>query len=256
MTIDYPIFIQYYSQLIWPLARISGLFLSMPLISSTMLPRRIRALFTLAIAFVCAPLISPQMSFLNFQGSFILIAAQEVLLGIVMGFAIQIVFQIFILAGQIVAMQAGLGFATMIDPTSRASVPLLGQLYLFMVSLLFLALDGHIATLGALLDSFQQFPVGKMSWHFESILGLIKMSGWMFKQGVLVALPAILSMLIVSFTFGIMTKVAPQLNIFSIGFPITLLMGIIIIRFGLPGLSQQIEQSLSVGINTVYRMIQ
>jgi len=255
MTIDYPLFIQYYSQLIWPLARISGLFLTVPLFSSSMLPRRIRAIFALAIAFVCAPFVSPSMSFLNFHGSYIIIAMQEVLLGIVMGFVIQIVFQIFILAGQIVAMQAGLGFATMIDPSSHASVPLLGQLYMFIVSLTFLALNGHIAALGALMDSFQQLPVGKLSWHFDSMVTLIQMSGWMFKQAVLVALPAILSMLIVSFSFGIMTKVAPQLNIFSIGFPITLLMGIIIIRFGLPGLSQQIEQSLTVGMNTIYGMI-
>lgn len=255
MTIDYPLFIQYYSQLIWPLARISGLFLTIPLISSTMVPGRVRAIFALAIAFVCAPMISPAMSFLNFQGTYILIAMQEILLGIVMGFALQLVFQVFVLAGQIVAMQAGLGFATMIDPTSHASVPLLGQLYLFIVSLIFLALNGHIAAIGALMDSFQQLPVGQLTWHLDSIMALIKMSGWMFKQGVLVSLPAILSMLIVSFSFGIMTKVAPQLNIFSIGFPITLLMGIIIIRFGLPGLSQQIEQSLGVGMDTIYRML-
>jgi flagellar biosynthetic protein FliR len=221
-----------------------------------MVPGRVRAIFALTIAFVCAPLISPSMSFLNFNGTYILIAIQELLLGVAMGFALQIVFQVFILAGQIVALQAGLGFATMIDPTSRASVPLLGQLYLFIVSLIFLALNGHIAVIGALMDSFQQLPLGHNVWHFDSILALIKMSGWMFKQGVLVALPAILSMLIVSLTFGIMTKVAPQLNIFSIGFPITLLMGIIIIRFGLPGLSQQIEQSLEIGMNTIYGMFQ
>lgn len=256
MTIDYSLFIQYYSQLMWPLARISGVFLTIPLISSPMMPRHIRAVFALAIAVVCAPMVSPTMSFLNFHGTFVLIAMQEMLLGVVMGFVLQLVFQVFALAGQIVAMQAGLGFATMIDPSSHASVPLIGQLYLFMVSLLFLALNGHIAALGALMDSFRQLPIGSLSWHVDSIIALLQMSGWMFKQAVLVALPAILSMLIVSISFGIMTKVAPQLNIFSIGFPITLLMGIIIIRFGLPGLSQQIEQSLDIGMNTIYRIIQ
>ena len=181
--------------------------------------------------------------------------AQELLLGLLMGFIFQLVFQVFILGGQIIALQAGLGFATMIDPASRASVPLVGQFYLILVSLMFLTLNGHLAALEALLGSFKELPVGDIQLDMTRITDIIRFSGWMFKEAVLVALPAIASLLIVSLSFGIMTKVSSQLNIFSLGFPLTLLAGIILLRLTLTGVGDQIVDSLDIGMQLLHRMV-
>ncbi|MCC5792963.1 MAG: flagellar biosynthetic protein FliR [Legionellaceae bacterium] len=255
MNLDYASAIHSVSQFLWPLARISGLFLTLPIVSSVMLPRRIRVIFVMSLAMVCAPTVSEQWSLLHFQTSYVGIVAQELLLGILMGFIIQLVFQAFILAGQIIAMQAGLGFASMIDPSSRASVPLVGQFYLILVSLMFLTLNGHLAVFEALLTSFKTMPIGELQVDMVWLSEVILFSGWMFKEAVLVALPTICSLLIASMSFGIMAKVAPQLNIFSLGFPITLLSGIILLRLTLYGVSDQISDSVAAGMQLINAMV-
>ncbi|STX43255.1 flagellar biosynthetic protein FliR [Legionella donaldsonii] len=255
MNLNYQTVISQFSQAIWPLLRISGLFMTMPLISSVLVPMRIRLVFAMTLSFLCAPAISTGLSFLHFNSAYVAVIVHELLLGLLMGFVLQLVFQVFVLGGQVIAMQAGLGFATMVDPASKASVPLVSQLYLMMMSLTFLSLNGHLAVLDALLSSFRQMPVGTIGVGLSAIGSVLTFSGWMFKEAVLVSLPAILSLLIVNLAFGVMTRVAPQLNIFSMGFPITLLMGIVIIRISLPGVSAQIADSLEQGMQLIIGLL-
>lgn len=255
MTIPYQELINLVSQILWPLPRISGLFLSMPVFSSVMLPKRIRLTFILVLAFVVSPSISTQLSLLHFKGGDLLVVAFELLLGLLMGFVIQLVFQVFVIGGQIISMQAGLGFATMVDPASRSSVPLISHFYMMLVTLMFLSLNGHLVMLDTLISSFQTMPVGSSHAELKDIGAVLQFSGWMFKQSVLVALPAILALLIVSLSFGVMARVAPQLNIFSLGFPITLLMGMIILRVSLPGVASQIADSLEQGMLLIKGLI-
>ncbi|KTD16503.1 flagellar biosynthetic protein FliR [Legionella jordanis] len=255
MNIQYQDMINLFSKFIWPLPRISGLFLTMPLVSSTMVPARIRIIFAMALSFICAPFIAESLSFLHFNAGYVLFLVQEILLGVLMGFILQIVFQIFIMAGQVIAMQTGLGFAIMVDPASKVSVPLLSQFYLMLISLLFLNLNGHLAILEALLSSFQNLPIGKISLDASSLGKIIMFSGWMFKEAVLVALPAILALLIVNLAFAVMARVAPQLNLFSMGFPITLLMGMFIIYISLPGISAEAGKSLEQGMQLIVGLL-
>lgn len=251
MDINYQAIIEQCSRVIWPFARISGLFLSMPIVSSVLVPTRVRIALAVTMSFVAAPMVTSQLSFLQFDGQHVLILGFEFLIGLLMGFVIQLVFQIFVMGGQVIAMQAGLGFATMVDPASKASVPLISQFYLMMVSLMFLVLNGHLAMFEAVLTSFQTMPIGSPTQPMRDLGAVLAFSGWMFKESVLVALPAILSLLVISLSFGVMTRVAPQLNIFSIGFPITLLMGIVILRVSLPGVAAQIADSLEQGMTLI-----
>lgn len=255
MTLDYVYFINAFSQLIWPVARFSGLMLSVPVFSSALMPARAKVIFILAMALVVAPMIPDSLSFIDFKGIYLLYMLQEFLLGILIGFIFDLVFQVFILGGQIIAMQAGLGFATMVDPASKANVPIVGQLYLIMVTLLFLSLNGHLVLIESLIGSYKLMPVGTVNLSTESLWQAVTFSGWMFKEAVLVALPAILSLLLVSMSFGIMSRVAPQLNLFSIGFPMTLLMGFVIIYFSLPGVASQVEDSFAQGMQMIKGLI-
>lgn len=256
MNINYPEMINLFSKAVWPLPRISSLFLTMPLISSVLVPSRIRVVFAMVLAFLCAPVISDNLSLLNFDGRYIGFLTYEILFGILMGFILQLVFQIFILGGQIIAMQTGLGFAIMVDPASKASVPLVSQFYLMLISLIFLSLNGHLAVLSALLNSFREMPIGDVNISLSAFGKIIMFSGWMFKESVLVALPAILALLIVNLAFGVMARVAPQLNIFSMGFSLTLLMGMIIIYISLSGVSSQIADSLDQGMQLIMGFLQ
>ncbi|KTD78381.1 flagellar biosynthetic protein FliR [Legionella waltersii] len=255
MNFDYQTVIQQFSQYIWPMIRIGGLLLTLPVLSSGLLPTRIKLLFMITLSWMCVSFVPVELSFDKFSGVYLVYIAQELLLGMLMGFVMQLVFQVFILGGQIISMQAGLGFAVMVDPASRASVPLVSQLYMMMTTLIFLSLNGHLFIIESLLDSFKQMPVGKLSVDTAMVWSVISFSGWMFKEAVLISIPAILSLLIVSLSFGIMTRVAPQLNVFSLGFPITLLMGFVIIKIGLATLGTQITESIDYGLNFIIGML-
>lgn len=255
MNFDYQTVIQQFSQYIWPMIRIGGLMLTVPVLSSGLLPPRVKLLFMFTLSWICVALVPEELSFDRFNGLYLVYIAQELLLGMLMGFVMQLVFQVFVIGGQIISMQAGLGFAVMVDPASKASVPLISQLYLMMTTLIFLSLNGHLLIIESLLCSFKQMPVGELSVTMDMVWGVINFSGWMFKEAVLISIPAILSLLIVNLSFGIMTRVAPQLNVFSLGFPITLLMGFVIIKIGLATLGTQIVESIDYGMSFIIGML-
>lgn len=255
MNIDYQTMIRLFSQVVWPIARISGLIMTVPVFSSTLIPRRIKTFFVFALTWICAPFVPEQLSFIQFNGLYIVYLIQELFLGLLMGFVLQLVFQVFVLGGQIISMQAGLGFAVMVDPSSKASVPLVSQFYLMLVTLIFLAMNGHLLVLEALINSFKIMPIGHYSLDNSLVWNVILFSGWMFKEAVLISIPALLSLLIVSLSFGVMTRVAPQLNIFSLGFPITLLMGMVVIKVGLANVGTHIQAGIEYGLLFIKGMI-
>jgi flagellar biosynthetic protein FliR len=255
MNVDYQTMIRLFSQVVWPIGRISGLMLIIPVFSTALLPARIKFFFIFALSWVCAAFVPSQFSFLNFNGLYLVYMIQELCLGFIMGFILQLVFQIFIVGGQIISMQAGLGFAIMVDPASKASVPFVSQLYLMMVSLMFLSLNGHLAILDALMESFRMMPVGQIAIDNAIAWKVLLFSSIMFKEAMLISIPAILSLQIVSLSFGIMTKVSPQLNIFALGFPITLLMAILIIKITIPSVGAQIASSLEEGMYFIIGII-
>lgn len=251
MSLDYPTIIRMASQVIWPMGRIGGLLLTLPVFSSTLVPPRIKVILLLILSYVCSFMVPKELSFLDFNGYFLVYIIQELLFGLLMGFVVQLVFQIFILGGQIIAMQAGLSFAVMMDPGTKASVPLVSQFYSMMMTLLFLSLNGHLIVLEALMDSFRIMPVGQLSVASSTVWSVILFSGWMFQQALLISIPALLSLLIVSLSFGIMARAAPQLNIFSLGFPITLMMGIVVLKVGLSSVAAQMADRIADGIRFI-----
>lgn len=255
MNIDYQSMFKIISQIIWPIGRFSGLFLAAPFFSSNLVPMRIKVVFIFLLSWVCAFMVPTELSFENFNGLYLVYMFQEIAFGVLMGFILQIVFQVFVLVGQIISMQAGLGFAVMVDPMSHASVPIVSQFYSLMIMLVFLALDGHIAVLETLMNSFKMMPIGSLYLENKMVWKVLLFSGWMFKEAVLVSIPAIISLLLISLSIGIVTRVAPQLNIFSLGFPITLMMAIVIIQVCLPSVGEQMVESLEQGMHFIIGLL-
>ena len=223
-----------------PLFRIAALLMVMPVIGTQLVPVRVRMYLALAFTLVLMPVLPamPQIDALSLQGW--LWIGQEVLVGALLGFSLQLFFHAFVVAGQMIAMQMGLGFASMVDPANGISVAVLGQFLLMLVTLLFLAMNGHLVVFEVLAESFVTLPVGSglLLDHYLAFAGRL---GWVLGAGLLLALPAITALLVVNIAFGVMTRAAPQLNIFAIGFPLTLVLGLVIVWLGMADILAQYQ---------------
>lgn len=226
-----------------------------PFFSFYLIPVRIRVFFVIGLAFVIAPNLHSVIPLNHMNSTLIPVLFKEFLIGLMMGFIMLIVFQAFILVGQMISMQAGLGFAVMVDPASKMNVPLISQWYLLIVTLLFLAMDGHIRFLESLFVSFEVLPILKFVELKPMLWQLLMFSSWMFQEALLVALPAILALFLVNMSFGIMARVAPQLNIFSLGLPITLLMGFFVLLWGMAGMVTDTTQAFIEGFSVLKTMV-
>jgi len=227
-------------QFLLPLFRIAALLMSMPLIGTQLVPVRVRLYLALAIALVLVPTLPPMPVVESLSLASLLLIAEQLLIGVMFGFVLQLFFHVFIVSGQLLAMQMGLGFASMVDPANGISVPVLGQFVNVLVILLFLSVNGHLGVLEILAESFVTMPVGGglSTNHFWEVAGKL---GWVLGAGLLLVLPAITALLVVNLAFGLMTRAAPQLNIFSIGFPLTLVLGLIIVWIGMADIFAQYQ---------------
>ncbi len=228
--------------LFWPFTRIAAMLMIAPIFGARMVPVRIRLIMALLLTWVVLPLLPPVPVVNPVSASGALITAQQMLIGLAIGFSLQLLFATLILAGQAVAMGMGLGFASMVDPQNGVNVPVLGQYYVVIATLLFLALNGHLALIRVLVDSFQSLPVGIDSLTREDFRTI---AGWgtrLFSDALMVALPAVASILLVNLAFGVVSRAAPQLNVFGVGFPVTMALGFVAIVVAISSLLPQMQQ--------------
>ncbi len=241
---------QFIGQYLWPLVRISAFYFAVPIIGARTVPARIRIMLTLFTALLVVPLLpnAPIISFMSLEG--VLLIIKELIIGLALGFMLQIVMHVFVLAGQFIALKVGLGFAAQNDPSSGVSVTVLSQFYLLMSTLLFLAINGHLTVINMLVSSFKTFPVAGAGLTPDDYALIVHMFSWMFAAGLLISLPLFTSMMIVNLSFGVMGRSAPQLNILNVGFPITLMFGFILMWYSLsnflPLFYQIIDEGLGV----------
>lgn len=227
--------------LLWPFFRIGGFFIAAPVIGTQLVPGRIRIILALLMTALIAPQLPVSSTIDPLSLSAFVITIEQLLIGIAMGFFLQILLQLFVLAGQMIAMQMGLGFASMVDPTNGVSVTVVSQFHLMLVTLLFLAMNGHLVMIDVLAQSFTALPVAGGFLSNNALWSLITAGGWMFASALLMALPAVTALLIINAALGVVTRAAPQLNIFAVGFPFMLLIGLCIIWVIVGGYLPQFE---------------
>lgn len=224
---------------LWPFFRIASFFMAVPLLGSQLVNARIRLMLALAVTMIIAPLLPEMPAFEGLSPASYLVIAQQILIGAALGFLFQIFYQIFVLGGQMIAMQMGLGFASMTDPANGISVVMLGQFYLTLIMMLFVALNGHLIMIEVVVRSFDVVPVALQGLTKESLWRVAAAGSWMFSAAMLMALPAVTALLVVNMTFGIMSRAAPQLNILAVGFPFTMVLGLFINWVNLGGFLDQ-----------------
>lgn len=212
----------------WPFLRIGALFVAAPVFSARTVPLRIRIILVLLITLVIQPALPalPPLDPLS-AGGFLLIL-QQIGIGLVMGFLVQLMFAAMVMAGQVIATTMGLGFASMVDPQSGVQVTMLGQFYVIVATLLFLAVDGHLVLIQMIADTFTLVPVTANPLDISVFNNAVVFAAQIFTSSLLIALPAITGILLVNIAFGVMTKAAPQLNIFALGFPMTIIAGFVL----------------------------
>jgi flagellar biosynthetic protein FliR len=219
---------QYMADFILPFSRVSALVMTMIGFGAKTIPGRVKLFLCLSITMAVMPAIPsatvPEL--LSFK-TFILLG-QQTIIGVMLGFVTIMVVNTFTLAGQIIAMQSGLGFASLVDPASGMNVPAIGQFFLILSSLLFWVMDGHLAYLQFVVASFETLPIPTENFSSIKFREIVEWGSWMFATALSLALAPITAMLLINFSFGIMTRAAPQLNIFAIGFPITMMAGLLI----------------------------
>ena len=213
----------------WPLTRLTGMMLVAPIFSNQQIPRQVKAAFLISITVLVAPMIDSVPAVEPFSFAGLLVIAQQFFIGMMGGFLINMAFSIVVMAGESVAFKMGLGFATMADPQNGMSVPILSQFLLLTASLIFMALGGHLLLLEILVLSFKTLPIGPDSFTIDQLYAVVMWGSQMFAGALLLALPVIVILTLINIALGIMTRAAPQLNIFSVGFPITLLTGLVLV---------------------------
>jgi flagellar biosynthetic protein FliR len=245
--------IEMVSRFVWPFLRVSGFMLAIPVFGTRVVSPRIRIGLTALIALVIAPMLPavPQVDLLSVR-SYVM-AAEQLLIGVSMAFMMQILFQIFILAGQMIAMQMGLGFASMVDPSNGIFVAIISQFYLTLTTLVFLSMNGHLVAIEILVESFYVMPVSTQ-WQLGGFFDVATAGSWMFASALFVALPAVAAILVVNFAFGVMTRAAPQMNIISIGFPFTMMIGLFVMWVSLSGFLPQYERLVSESLILIKNM--
>lgn len=224
------------SQLFWPFIRIGACFMVAPAFGALFIPPRMRLVLAGAVAYLVAPLIPHPVGIEVFSVAGFVVTIQQVIIGVALGFALQILFDAVSMGGQLLANSMGLSFAFNVDPMRGTGTPALGSLYALLVMLTFLALDGHLATIEMLVDGFRTLPIGTTGLSNEGLWILVSWGTQIFSGALAVALPGITALLIVNIAFGVMSRAAPSLNLFAVGFPITLVFGLVIIMVGLPAL--------------------
>ena len=230
--------------LLWPFTRVAAMLAIAPVFGARMVPLRVRLVIALLLTWVVVPLVPPVPAIDPLSAAALLVTAQQLLLGLAIGFSLQLVFATLVIAGQTIAMGMGLGFAQMVDPQNGVNVPVIGQYYLVIATLLFLTMNGHLALLRVLVDSFQSVPIGVDALSREDFRAVAYWGVRMFGDAIMVALPAVASILLVNISFGVVSRSAPQLNIFGVGFPVTLTLGFVVLVFAVSNLLPQLQHML------------
>ena len=235
---------------LWPLSRILALVATAPLLGNPSVPVRIKLGLAVMITVLVMPLVEkslPQIDPASGVGFAILL--QQILIGIAMGLVMRIVFVAVEMAGELIGLQMGLGFAVFFDPQNSGQIDIVGRFLGVIASLAFLAIDGHLIMIALISQSFSTLPIGLEGITNATFTTLANWGSEIFKSGLQLSLPVLTALLITNLALGVLTRVAPQLNIFAVGFPLTLSIGLLVMALSMPFYAPILEQLVQDGLN-------
>lgn len=230
----------------WPFVRILALFSSAPLLYHKAIPQRLKIALAAVVTFVIAPSLPAATG----EPGWLLV--QQLLVGLAIGLGLQLVFAAFELAGSLLGLQMGLSFASFIDPQNSHETPLIASFLNLMATLVFLAINGHLMMIAGIAESFRVVPVGGAGVSAASLHALVGLGSEMFRVGLHLALPVLATMLILNLALGVLARAAPQLNIFAVGFPATIIIGLTAFVLIMPMMAPFLETALQRGLGLAF----
>ena len=238
--------LQWLTPLLWPFIRTLALFAGMPIFSQRNVPMRVRIGLALFFA-VAAQASLPDMPVLPLDSLplLLLLIGQQVLIGLAMGFAVRLVFAALEFAGEIVGLQMGLNFAGFFDPGTGMQGTATARFFGTLVAFLFVATNGHLLLIDALAQSFHVFPVGQEPFAFLRVAQPQTWGAEIFRAGLWIAMPVVALLLFVNLALGVISRVAPQIHVFAVGFPVTVTVGLLGLVTTLPLMQVPLEQTLA-----------
>lgn len=241
---------------LWPFTRIAALVAAAPVLGNTALPARVKIGLAVFVTLVIAPTLPPLPQATVFSAAGVWIMVTQLLIGAALGFTMQLVFAAVEMAGTLVGLQMGLGFATFFDPTSSASQQVISNFLNMIATLAFLAFNGHLQVIAALIDSFQTVPIAAAMLGPPGMRTLVQWGGAIFSAGLLLSLPVVVALLVASLSLGILNRAAPQIGVFQIGFAITLMVGMLLLMLMLPNMIPFFAHLVDMGIDEMGRVAQ
>lgn len=242
--------------LMFPLARLLGLFSSAPIFSNRGVSVRVRLAIGLGVALALLPVMPPMPAVAPGSGLGLMILVQEMFVGIAVGFMMRLVFAAVDMAGALIGMQMGLSFAIFFDPDAGGQTAVLSDFLSLLTTLLFLAVNGHLLMIDVLVKSFAWLPVGTEAlraggWGYIARAGVS-----VFAAGLLLSLPVVAVLLVANIALGVLTRAAPQLNLFAVGFPITLTAGFIAVMLIMTNFGSVLQAMFEQGFDSIAMMLE
>ena len=226
---------------LWPMTRISACLIATPILSSMSVNTRLRVSLAMVLTILIYPLHDwPIVDVLS--GAGLVLFLEQVVIGVMMGLILQIVFAAVSAAGEFISLSMGLGFAMMADPNSGAQTPVISQFLVILATLVFVSIGGHLILIELLLDSFRLWPIGEPQLEMAMVWDLLQWSVLLFTGATMIALPAMVVLLLTNSAMGVVSRAAPSLNVFAVGFPLTLLMGIVVLIVLLPSFMGNVQR--------------
>lgn len=241
----------------FPLSRILGVLATAPFFNNAAMPKRNRLMLGIVIAAAIAPTLPTLSNIEPASWAGLAIVVNELLIGLAIGFCMRLVFAAVDMAGELIGLQMGLSFAVFYDPQNGTQMPVVAEFLGIVTLMIFVSLNGHLAMLAITSESFQVIPIGG---QFAGGMGaasllIVRFAATVFSLGVMLALPMIATLLITNIALGILTRAAPQLNLFAVGFPVTMMVGFSMLALVMPYLGAAIPGVFEQGFSALNMLL-
>lgn len=235
----------------FPLARVLAVLAAAPPFNNPGLTVRVRMVIGLAVTFAITPALPAIPHIDPGSGLGLLVFAQQLLIGFAIGFSMRLVFSAVDLAGEVISLQMGLGFASSYDPQSAGQTGVVSEFLGLLALLVFMAINGHLMVIATLTKSFSVIPIRTFSTNAGTWWEVTRAGGIIFSSGLLLSLPMLIALMITNLALAILSRAAPQLNLMAIGFPLTLALGLAALMFGLSYLSMPLQRLFEYGLESM-----
>lgn len=213
--------------------RVSGIFIFSPLFSSQNVPNPLKLGFSFFVSILLTTTLN--VDYLSsIETNYVLLIIKELMLGLIIGYVSYAFFSAFYVLGQIVDMEIGFGMVNVIDPQNKVQVPVMGNFYYILAFLVFLMVNGHHIVIRALIESYELVPIGKFYINEGMTYKLIEILGKTFSLGFRISSPIVVVMLLIDILLGVLSRSMPQMNVFVVGMPLKIIVGLLIIAISIP----------------------